>query len=296
MESMLLLTLSIIVLGGKNANRYVTAKCSCGNVKNIRIDSLWRGDAKSCGCKRGISCGVKFPVNRVSDHILYQVWTDMNRRCYTTTRKDYKHYGGRGIEVCDSWKRGSKEGFLNFLQDMENSFEKGLELERLDTNGNYTPENCAWRSRKAQVNNTRVNHNIKGYGVYLTIEEWNYLLGIEKGLIWDRIVYLGWEADIEELLKVKFKDRRWYFKYCGEVYSAKDLWELLGYSYGKRCQLVNHYGNSEDALIAEGVEFTAVKPREKSNRTFLEGLSFLEKSEDNYAQHLLLKIKEQQEE
>lgn len=248
---------------GKNAYRYVTVRCSCGETKNVRIDSLWKGDSTSCGCSRGISCGDKFPVKRVTDHPLYSVWTDMNRRCYTSTRKDYKHYGGRGITVCDSWRRTTKNGFLNFLGDMESSFEIGLELERLDTNGNYNFHNCSWVNRKTQVNNTRFNHTIKGYGISLTIEEWNHLLGIEKGLIWDRVVALGWEEDIEKLMSVQFKDRMWQFEYYGDVYSAKDLWSKLGYSYGTRCHLVSKYGNSEEALIAEGVDFRTVKPRER---------------------------------
>ena len=84
--------------------------------------------SKSCGCKRGISCGTKFPVDKVSDHPLYGVWTDMNRRCYSPNRKDFKHYGGRGIEVCNEWVRTTKRGFLQFLVDMEETFEEGLEF------------------------------------------------------------------------------------------------------------------------------------------------------------------------
>ncbi len=275
---------------GKNAYRYVTAKCSCGSVKVVRVDSLWRGDTKSCGCSRGISCGNKFPVKKVTDHPLYGVWTDMNRRCYSSSRKDYKHYGGRGIIVCEDWRRSTDRGFLNFLRDMEKTFEKGLELERIDTNKNYTPTNCKWVDRKSQVNNTRVNHEVVGYGISLTIEEWNYLLNIEKGLLWDRIVHLGWEANLETILAVSFKDRRWHFKYKGSVYNARELWEVLGYSYGERCRLVNQAGNSVDALLAEGVDFEVLKPREKQVLTFEDGLQKLKSSETTFDRLLLEKI------
>lgn len=278
---------------GKNSYRYVKTICSCGTQKVVRVDSLWRGDTKSCGCSKGVSCGVKFPVKRVTDHPLYSVWTDMNRRCYTKTRKDFEYYGGRGITVCSEWNRYNKKGFVNFLCDMESTFKVGLELERLDTNRGYDPSNCIWSDRKTQVNNTRVNHLIQGYGLSLSIEEWNHLLNLEKGLLWDRVVYLGWDSDMESLLSVQFKDRAWRFEYEGKIYNASELWELLGYSYGKRCYLVNKAGNSEEALRAQGINFTTIKPREKDYRNFQEGINLLEISDSPYDRQLLTKINNQ---
>lgn len=281
---------------GANANRYVTVRCVCGIVKNIRFDSLVSNSSASCGCTRVKTYGSKFQTKTVKEHPLYTVWTDMNRRCYSPSRKDFKHYGGRGIEVCKLWRRETKSGFLNFLLDMEQSFERGLELERLDTNKGYYPDNCTWVDRKSQVNNTRVNHVIKGYGVTLTIEEWNYFLEIEKGLIWDRVVYLGWDSDIEKILLTDFRDRRWHFKYKGGTYNAKELWEELGYSYGKRCSLVNKAGNSVDALLAEGIDFEVIKPREKAVLTFEEGIQKLVSSDKPFDRFLLDKITKKLEE
>jgi hypothetical protein len=80
---------------GTSKGKYILCRCECGTEKLIRFDSLLKG-SKSCGCSKGIQCGVKYPCIRVSEHPLYQVWTDMNRRCYSKGRKDYKHYGGRG--------------------------------------------------------------------------------------------------------------------------------------------------------------------------------------------------------
>jgi len=279
---------------GKNHNRYLRVKCICGKENTIRYDSILRGDSKSCGCRRGISCGVKYPVLRIADHILYQVWVDMNRRCYTENRKDYKHYGGRGISVCDEWVRTNKQGFINFLSDMEMSHEKGLELERLDRNGNYCLENCCWANRRSQVNNTSQNRNLKGYGVTLTMAEWGQLLEVNPSLFENRINQLNWEDNVENILSVVFRDRGHHLLYNGEDHNATAIFILEGYTRSQINKLCTKHSGMVKALESEGVEFTVIKGRSKDYLTFDGGLAKLRsKVKDDYESHLLYKIEVQ---
>ena len=81
----------------------------------------------------------------------YGVWKDMKRRCYSPNRKQYKDYGGRGITVCERWRHS----FLAFLSDMgERPFLKA-QLDRINNDGNYEPQNCRWTTRKVNIRNGR---------------------------------------------------------------------------------------------------------------------------------------------
>jgi hypothetical protein len=195
--------------GRYSAKRFI-CKCSCGKEKLVRESTLVSGESLSCGCYASEMASVRNTTHGLSTHKLYNVWHDMIRRCTDTSRKDYKHYGGRGISVCDKWL--GESGILEFINDMESSYVEGLELERIDVNGNYCPENCTWETRRIQVINRRpmdgkFNANLLTFnGKTLCLSQWEDETGIPSKVISDRVGKLKWS--IEKALTTKLKPKR----------------------------------------------------------------------------------------
>lgn len=129
-------------------------QCDCGKTKLVFGNNLRRGNTKSCGCLQKeitVDRSTKHGhTNKTAVSGTYHSWREMKSRCYNPKRKFYKHYGGRGITVCDRWL----ESFDNFLADMGER-PNGKSIDRIDTNGNYEPNNCRWATQTQQIHNRR---------------------------------------------------------------------------------------------------------------------------------------------
>lgn len=91
---------------------------------------------------------------RVIDIPEYNSWKAMCRRCCSPEADAYPYYGGRGVKVCAEWR----ESFSVFLTDMGPRPSVDHSLDRIDVNGDYTPDNCRWADRQTQMRNTRTHH------------------------------------------------------------------------------------------------------------------------------------------
>lgn len=88
-------------------------------------------------------------------HPLYNVWCGMNQRCHYEKSKGYHNYGGRGIKVCEEWNKSNPKGFENFCEYVGER-PKGLQMDRIDNDGNYEPGNIRWVTCRENLENRRI--------------------------------------------------------------------------------------------------------------------------------------------
>lgn len=160
----------------EQAGKYWLCRCVCGIVKPVVAYDIKKGKSKGCGCKRIASMAsaakLKNTKHGLSDQTEQRIWSDMKRRCYDPSRKDYHRYGGRGISVCDRWVSGDGEnsGFSCFLEDMGRRPSSDHTLDRINNSIGYSKENCRWATREQQNYNTRVTFTFSAFG-----KTWNLL-------------------------------------------------------------------------------------------------------------------------
>lgn len=155
--------------------------CDCGASTQTASAELLRGDAQSCGClrrERNLAAVVTHGMSKTST---YNSWAMMHRRCSSERNKDFKHYGGRGIVICDRWK-----SFESFLADMGEKPE-GFTIERINNDGNYEPSNCVWATRAAQGANTRQVYRMMIDGQQMTMRAACRKLGLKYNTVLMRI-------------------------------------------------------------------------------------------------------------
>lgn len=142
-----------------NLSRRFLCKCDCGNEKIIQMSSLKNGMTKSCGCYSSELTTLKNISHNLSRHPLYRVWKSMRRRCNCPKVEFYPRYGGRGIKVCEEWAKDFKP-FYDWC--MANGYERGLQIDRIDNDGNYEPGNCRFVTRTENMRNcsqTKIDFN-----------------------------------------------------------------------------------------------------------------------------------------
>lgn len=188
--------------GKKNGKEYYwLCRCECGTEKEVLASSLLKGASKSCGCY-SFSDEVKAKraeMNKTHGHSgtrLYKLWTNIKTRCYNSKRKGFYLYGGRGIKMCEEWK----QDFMVFREwALTHGYDKNAErgectIDRIDVNGDYSPNNCRFINMQEQTNNRRKTTFITYKGETKPMADWCRQYGLRVNTAHKRIK-MGWDLD-----------------------------------------------------------------------------------------------------
>lgn len=173
--------LALSRVDGPKLTRWL-CRCDCGTVRDVALTSLTRNLSESCGClkaERHIEAITTHGLSHVPGH---KAWCSMRDRCLNPNNASYKHYGAKGITVCDSWLNS----FEAFLEDMGEQ-PKGLSLDRIDGNLGYSKANCRWATNAEQASNKSNNVRLTVNGVTKLQSEWAELLGITSSTLAKRL-------------------------------------------------------------------------------------------------------------
>jgi hypothetical protein len=180
-------------------------KCKCGTIRIVDGDELRTGRSNSCGCVRNKESSKRMNTHGLSDTRIYNIWTDVKKRCYNKRNKEFHNYGGRGISVCEAWKHN----FIDFYNwAMDNGYSDDLTIDRMDVNGNYEPSNCRWATWSEQGRNKRIsNRNKTGIsGIMLKRGKYNVRIGVNG-----KRFYIGDFVSFDDAVKARKEAEKKYW-------------------------------------------------------------------------------------
>lgn len=165
--------------------------CQCGNTAIVHGQDLRQGKSRSCGClQRDIASKIK-TTHGASNTRLFRIWCAMKQRCFDKNAQKFARYGGRGITICEEWL--SFRVFSEWAK--QNGYADDLSIDRIDNDGNYTPENCRWSTNKEQARNKSTNHLLSFRGKTQSIAQWADETGISYHALRSRINQYHWSVE-----------------------------------------------------------------------------------------------------
>lgn len=164
----------------------------CGTERKVLAGNLHKGHTKSCGCLAKEEAATRGITHGRTGTSEYYTYGSMIGRCHRATDPNYKHYGGRGIFVCERWLKS----FENFYADMGPRPTPRHTIDRIDNNKGYSPENCRWITMAEQSRNRRSNILITINGETKCATDWAKLNGLRPALVVQRIRRDGWSPEL----------------------------------------------------------------------------------------------------
>jgi hypothetical protein len=171
---------------------HFVCQCDCGKKLTVIANEFKRLHKCPSCCQK---------THNKSYTKLYKSYTCMKERCYYPHNNRYYKYGARGIKMCEEWLKDRK---TFFKWAMENGYEDGLTIDRIDVNGDYCPENCRWLSRKEQMKNKTTTVWVEYDGNRMCLADWARKTGIGRCTLAARLKS-GWS--IEQALTTPLRRR-----------------------------------------------------------------------------------------
>lgn len=180
---------AVRVVRDENGKRKWECMCKCGDILYRDITYIQRFPYK---CVRD-----SMAYNKYRNKIKNVLWR-MKARCYNKNNKSYKYYGEKGVKVFDEWLKNS-DSFVDWA--ILNGYKEGLEIDRIDVNGDYEPNNCRWVDNFTQANNKSNNIMVTYNGDTFSLRKWCRILQLPYRKTHKRYVTLKW--DIERCFAIK---------------------------------------------------------------------------------------------
>jgi hypothetical protein len=184
--------LVVLGLAGKQGNdRKCKVRCDCGVEKEIVQSKLTTKTkpVKSCGC---LAKENHYRTHGRTNHKWYSVWNGMIGRCHRESNSSFEGYGKRGITVCDEW-RSDPSVFFEWLE--ENDYRKYTQIDRINNDAGYSPDNCRVTTRKVNCNNRRDNKKYTIDNERLTIAQMSEKYDIKYGTLYKRLKLASWSVE-----------------------------------------------------------------------------------------------------
>ena len=199
---------------------------------------------------------------------LYRTYHDMLSRCYNPNHKSFYLYGGRNIGVCDEWQN-SYDSFAEW--SITHGYDSSLpgklnSIDRIDPDGDYSPENCRWISMRKQAANRRCVAHIAFNGETHTLPEWAEITGIDYTTLYSRYHKQHWPIEMAlatppETESLKFTDSN------GVSYSIRQIADMLDVPYPTIYARIKRAGWSIDEILAGRDRFTVYTDKDNNQYT-----------------------------
>ena len=219
-------------------------KCDCGNTKRADAGNLKSGNVRSCGCLFQPSViSTKHGMSRSTE---FYIWSGILARCYNQNSAAYHRYGGRGIQVCDEWK----ESFEAFYKDMGDRPSNNHSVDRIDNDGDYSPENCRWATRQEQGRNTSSNRWFTYNGKRMILADWAKEVGMPLARLHTRLKR-GWT--FEDAITIPLNGKRGK-KGVDNSNAKLDYWTVMWIkrllSVGNKGRYIAHIFGISEGLVS----------------------------------------------
>ena len=174
---------------GRNKYQNVIWRCACdcGNQAFVTAANLNK-KTRSCGCLKIDLLKERSTSHNMANTKLYKVWASIKQRCTNPQNKRFSDYGGRGIDMCHEWFEF--EPFMEWA--MTHGYSDGLEIDRINNDRGYYPDNCRFVDTKTNSRNKRNSHFLTFAGNTYTVSEWAEKLNIPPKAIYKRLAR-GWD-------------------------------------------------------------------------------------------------------